>query len=1039
MSKLIKGILGVALTVIGVVVPGAQFLVGIGLSLVGSALRPTARGGPRDASAATLQIGEYPRTAVFGRAAVAGSLVDAFNYGGTYGTDWELTIVALADHRCDALEGFYVNDTYVAFAGDGDVAGYNGQLKVWWRSGTETQALPSVVTTNGPGWTADDNGAGVCYVVVAYKADAADSKTPIWTSGRPRFLWVLRGAQCYDPRLDGTVAGGVGAHRRDNPATWTWSENPIVCRYNWARGIYACDRVGQPAQVLVGRGLSAIEAPPANLAWRANICDEMVAGAKRYRIGGVISAADTFVTVEEAFASACAGTIIQPEGAVEIDPGAARAVVASFTDADLLVGSKVRWQSFLGQADADWINTVVPGYIEPAQKWGQHAAPVLRDTADLTTDGGPRELSLSLAMVTNAAQAGRVGEILRRMGRLFGRGQVTLPPRFSGIEEGDWISWQSARYFGGATKVLRVDAWGSDQGWRHQLTLREIAATVFTDVAALADGAVTTSQAARAAIAAPGAGAWALSAGYLTAGGIKSPALVITGASDNPAAARIRFEYVLGAGVPTGATVWSDAGLAGPDTLRIEIPAAPGGTYYAAVSYMVDGVQGPRLVLGPVAAGQATYPDGTALQTVQPAEPGATAGTGITLYDRHGGTYLITGNTVTKVPGAAAAWDYSVYSRECCVGSAMVSGQLADDTFMGLSTDVADNSYGTGNKASWHRSAAGYWQAYVGGTAVWSGTNFAGLAFGLSTVFSVTYDGFKYRYFADNVLVYTYSGALSGGQTHVAHCSANYPGSAIKALRLSSNSDLRTYRDDGTTVMPQAEFRTSEGVAAAITGQAATATNSDFSAVTGATKPANNATVGAPTGTPVGTITAADVSATINSGGGVASENVSYNSVQTGQLNTIVSATQSGSQSVAVSLNSPNTNGPNGDGTATVVAAPVITSNNAGDAIFIDASIVVTAPTARGRVELQRSTDNATWTNFPLTTRTNLAPISGTGVGAATYSVSALEHVGHATGTLYYRIVMFQNGAQSLGDGTAGTTLFTITSGSIKVRKYFSK
>ena len=213
----------------------------------------------------------------------------------------------------------------------------------------------------------------------------------------------------------------------------------------------------------------------------------------------------------------------------------------------------------------------------------------------------------------------------------------------------------------------------------------------------------------------------------------------------------------------------------------------------------------------------------------------------------------------------------------------------------------------------------------------------------------------------------------------------------------------------------------------------------DFAAVTGSTKPADNATVGAPTGTPVGAITAADVSVTINSGGGVASEKVSYAAVQTGQLNTIVSATQSGSLSVAVSLNSPNTNGPNGNGTDTVVAAPVITSNNAGDAIFIDASIVVTAPTARGRVELQRSTDNATWTNFPLTTRTNLAPITGVGVGTATYSVSALEHVSHATGTLYYRIVMFQQGAQSLGDGTAGTTLFTITSGSIKARKYFSK
>jgi hypothetical protein len=44
-------------------------------------------------------------------------------------------------------------------------------------------------------------------------------------------------------------------------------------------------------------------------------------------------------------------------------------------------------------------------------------------------------------------------------------------------------------------------------------------------------------------------------------------------------------------------------------------------------------------------------------------------------------------------------------------------------------------------------------------------------------------------------------------------------------------------------------FKTIEGTAAAISNQAATATNSDFAAVTGATKPENNATVGATAGT----------------------------------------------------------------------------------------------------------------------------------------------------------------------------------------------
>ena len=48
----------------------------------------------------------------------------------------------------------------------------------------------------------------------------------------------------------------------------------------------------------------------------------------------------------------------------------------------------------------------------------------------------------------------------------------------------------------------------------------------------------------------------------------------------------------------------------------------------------------------------------------------------------------------------------------------------------------------------------------------------------------------------------------------------------------------------------------------------------DFAVVSGTTKPADNATYGAPTGTPVGSITAADVSSTINSGGGVATNQV---------------------------------------------------------------------------------------------------------------------------------------------------------------------
>lgn len=590
MGKVVRVVVGAALIIAGAVTGNFQLIIA-GVSLVGGALlQPTNRQN-RAAAAATLQLGEQPRQAVLGRAAVAGTLVDAFNYGGKYGTDWEVLVIALADHRCDALEGFFVDDAYVAFAGDGAVTGYNGQLEVFWRSGTWDDTVPAILTDHGPGWTEDDRGRGVAKVVVAYKADASDAKNPVWPSGRPRFRWVLRGLRCYQPRKDTTV-GGSGAHRWDTPSTWEWTENPIDIRHNWVRGIYAGDRNDQPEMLLIGRGLSDIEAPPANVFARANLCDETVGGAARYRIGGVVASTEAFIDVESDFAAAVAGTISQPEGAVEVDPGEAKTAIAHFTDGDLITGSTVRWSDFLGQQDDGWVNSVAARYVEPAQRWALHSAPVRRVIEDITADGSPREAQPQLNFVTNGAQAQRIAEIIRRFGRLWGRAQVTLPPRFAFIEEGDWVTWQSDRRFGGATLTFRVEAWGSGKDWHHQLTLRQIAASVFSDTDPLDDGSVADDQDPPPAIPAPGVDAWTLTVA-------NGSALVITGATDDDAATQVLFEFVRSDDAPGELTEWSDAGAAGPEVTRRELVMNQSGQFYAAVSYRVDGVKGERRVLGP--------------------------------------------------------------------------------------------------------------------------------------------------------------------------------------------------------------------------------------------------------------------------------------------------------------------------------------------------------------------------------------------------------------------------------------------------------
>lgn len=620
MSKLVKVAVGVGFVALGALTGGLAFLPGtalaftvssgsliaLGLSVVASSLLTPKVGrsaGERQASETTLQLGEVPRQVGFGTFATAGSLLDAFNYGGKYGTDWEVQLIALADHLCEKLVGFYVNDDYVAFGGDGDVAGYNGQLKVHFLPGTAAQAWPSHVTANGAGWSDSDNNCkGVACVAVAYKADDPEAQNPVWSGGRPRFLFILKGKKLYDPAKDSTVTGGSGPHRWADPSTWEWTDNANVCRYNYQRGIFALDQVDQPEQLLIGRGLSEIEAPPERSIAHSATCDELVGGEKRYTFNGMIGADEDFLTAEGYFAAAMAGVIRQPEGSIEVEPGQAKAVVAEITDLDILNLAEIEFEAFRGEGDSEWINTVIPRYVEPDQKWKMHAASIRRVYADIVADGGQRVDTLELKQVTVEGQAERCGEIRRKMGRLQAKGGITLGPRFCELEEGDWIGWTSARHFGGARKVFRIESYNRDGKWHIRIDLREIAASAFAfdpETDSNPNTATATQQAAPPAIGAPGVEAWTLVGGQVSGPRGDQPALFLSGASDDSLAQAIRVEQRV-----DGTSEWIPVADFSPAMTEKAITGVADETAYeVAVSYIVSGEPGARRILGPVTTG----------------------------------------------------------------------------------------------------------------------------------------------------------------------------------------------------------------------------------------------------------------------------------------------------------------------------------------------------------------------------------------------------------------------------------------------------
>jgi hypothetical protein len=616
-SKVARIIAGVALVIAGVLTGNPMLIIaGVGLT-VGAIFEP--KGPARNASEMAIQLGEQPRCALFGTCATAGSLVDGRNYGGKYNTKFEALLIRLADHPIEEVVGFFVNDVWIEYTGDGDVPGYedgdDAALQVYVRTDTTNQPLPSPFADRSSwstGYNRGDSGADIVFV---YEADKPDEKHPEWPGGRPRFLVVVKGKKCYDPRLDDTVPGGAGPHRWDDPSTWEWTENLAVCRYNWVRGVYANDQILNPLALLVGRGLTAAEAPPENIIAPANLCDETVDGSKRYTASGPVYSTQPFIEVEEMFSAASGGQVVTREGSIELEPGAAKSVVASFSDDDLLVGSEVSWnESILSDADQEWVNTVVARYVEPTQKWADHAAPVVRDNDYIYEDRKPREATVTLRMVNSSAQAQRIADILLRLGRLWGRATVTLGPRFCEIEDGDWVNWYSPRRFPdipGNTLTFRVEAYQINEKWQNTLTLRQITADVYDDVPLRTDHSDPfTATEPPPDIGAPEGDNWTLAAVSLASGGASIPALRIAGsADDDEFVSSIIFEYWKDDGVTDPVANpddpdWIVYGTLPASTTQVDISSVTGGSvYYAAVTYIVDGEPGDRLVLGPVTIG----------------------------------------------------------------------------------------------------------------------------------------------------------------------------------------------------------------------------------------------------------------------------------------------------------------------------------------------------------------------------------------------------------------------------------------------------
>lgn len=454
-----------------------QALISAGISLaLGFAARAL---GPKPKAAAasighrlTLRIDpDAPREVMFGTAATAGTLVYHHVYGPN-GNDNLQLIFALVDCECDALVAIHIDGKPVTWnSTTGDIAEFNGKLNVRFKRGAASDTVPADFMANSGGRIlADDSGAGVAAAYVTAQFDET-----LFPRGEPRMLFVLRGARLYDIRKDST-AGGSGAHRWGQPATYEWTDNAAVVAYNFRRGLYTA------GQHIGGMNTPAAALPASSWIAAANACDETVALAaggteKRYRINGIFPVPTPHREVLQDLLASCAGREIDSGGTFKLLPGVAQASVLSISDDDLMADADVEITP--KRSRNELVNGVFGSYADPAQSFETIALPPRLSPADELTDGGVRLTEhYALDMVTSNTQGQRVLEILRRRARYQMTVRCRLRSRFAVLEPGDVVTWTSARY-GWTSRQFEVQSVTLSEDLQPTLMLLETSASIY--------------------------------------------------------------------------------------------------------------------------------------------------------------------------------------------------------------------------------------------------------------------------------------------------------------------------------------------------------------------------------------------------------------------------------------------------------------------------------------------------------------------------------------------------------------------------------
>jgi hypothetical protein len=495
----------------------------------------------------------------------------------------------------DAIESFASDKATVGFSGRNAVGGFYG----WMYQDTQLGASPTttvldtsglhcgfgsgVVTSGAPGWggTTKLSGFAAAMWTLLY-----DKMNKFYSQGVPRPAWVLRGVRVYDPRLDSTYPGGSGACRATVESTYIYSENPYLHGLTYALGRY------QNGARVIGVGAPIVGIDVAAYVDGANVAD-----ANGWKVGGVIYSSDPKWSTLKTILQAGSGEPMHLGAKLSCIVNAPKVTLATVTVDDVTGEVSVNGT----QPRRDRINRIIPRYRSEAHDWQVIPAAPIVVAAHVTTDGGLRTKEVQYPLVQNLTQVSQLARYDIENAREFGPIALPLKLRWMGYKPGDQIAIVLPEVgLNGQTVVIvnrELDAEGatvtlvarSETTAKHAFALGQTGTAPPTPSVTVPPTAPT-----------PGATNWAIAATNLTSGASVTPALVVTGATDEPVEA-IVFDYRLWVSGQAADVGWIGTGAGVPGVARWEITALlPATAYEVAVSYVLYGLTGTRRILGPV-------------------------------------------------------------------------------------------------------------------------------------------------------------------------------------------------------------------------------------------------------------------------------------------------------------------------------------------------------------------------------------------------------------------------------------------------------